>query len=472
VTDAARAHTGLGREGLWALAGVVTEKLVALGIALYLPRHLGLDGYGEYALVLSTLAVFQALPDASLEAVLVTRLARAPAPAALAGRGAFVRLGASLAGAALGLAVLLAVTGDRATAGAGAVGALGFAANAASPYRAILRARLALGRHLVLAAAQAGLAIVLLALVVRAEGGVVPVLAATSAASVVGLVLGRALVGPGARWAADAALARAMAADAWPFAGTTLSLVAAQQVVLPALLVRLHGPGAVGLLAGAQKLVEAVGFIPQALMLSVLPALSAAAARPGGAVATAREATRVLVVAIAPAALVLAVHARELLVLALGPALAPAAPVLRALAVVGVLGATGTVIANLLLALGLQRALLRVTIGSALAMVALGVALVPSWGATGAAVAAVVAMASGQGALAVGARTGPDVRPVLAAAARPLAVACGSVAAGAAVGGPVGALVAIVAIYPAALVASRTVTRADVARWRTGEASS
>src|SRR5262249_49867728 len=161
--------------------------------------------------------------------------------------GALVRLVCSLLGAVLGLAVLFVVTDDVRLVGAGGVGALGFAANAATPYRVVLRARLELGRHLVLAASQAALAIVFLALVVREGGGTVAVLFATTAASMVGLLLGRALVGPGARWRPDATLARAMLVDAWPLAGTTLAIVGAQQVVLPAVLVRLHGASAVGL---------------------------------------------------------------------------------------------------------------------------------------------------------------------------------------------------------------------------------
>jgi hypothetical protein len=81
-------------------------------------------------------------------------------------------------------------------------------------------------------------------------------------------------------------------------------------------------------------------------------------------------------------------------------------------------------------------------------------------------------MAGGQAALAVAGATGTHVRPVLAAALRPLGVAAACVVAGLAVGGPAGGAVALVAGYPLALFASRTVTREDVARWRAGEARS
>src|SRR2546428_10461147 len=75
---------------------------------------------------------------------------------------------------------------------------------------------------------------------------------------------------------------RALIAEAWPLAASTLAVMGAQQV-LQLLLLRLHGAPEVGLLGGARKLTEAIGLLPQALMLSVLPALSLAAATPAGA---------------------------------------------------------------------------------------------------------------------------------------------------------------------------------------------
>ena len=71
--------SGLGRDAAYALLAVGLEKVVALGIALYLPRHLPLADYGRYVFVISYLGLFQGLPDVALDAVLVTRLARSEA---------------------------------------------------------------------------------------------------------------------------------------------------------------------------------------------------------------------------------------------------------------------------------------------------------------------------------------------------------------------------------------------------------
>src|SRR5947207_4228126 len=85
--------SGLGGRAVHGILALGLEKTVALGIALYLPRHLGLADYGRYVFLVSYLGFFQALPDGALEAVLVARLARAAAGdvGALAGRGVGVR---------------------------------------------------------------------------------------------------------------------------------------------------------------------------------------------------------------------------------------------------------------------------------------------------------------------------------------------------------------------------------------------
>jgi O-antigen/teichoic acid export membrane protein len=459
--------TGLGRGGLYGVLGVGLEKLVALGVALYLPRHLGLADYGRYAFLISYLGFFQVLPDAGLEVVLVARLARGGVAAAweTAGRGALVRLAVSLTGGGLALVVLALVMHEPGLVAAGVVGVVGLAASAATPYRVLLRAQLRMGRYLALLGLQAVLAIVLLAAVVRNGGGLAAVLAAVSTAALAGLVVGRVLVGPGVHVRWDAGLARLLFAEAWPLAGTTLALLGAQQVVQLVLL-RLHGAAEVGLLGGAQKLVEAINLLPQALMLSVLPALSLATVAPGGAARTAREAARVLVIAILPAVIAFGLWADDLLALVLGPPFVEATPVLRLLAPAALLAATGVVLTNLMVALGLQRILLRVTAAAAMVLVVVGCVLVPGAGAVGAAVAVVVSMLCGQILLLSLRATRVPTLTVLGAVVPPLGL--GALIAGGLVAThtslPLG-LGVLAIVYPVLLLATRTVTRADLARW-------
>src|SRR5262249_12491162 len=149
--------------------------------------------------------------------------------------------------------------------------------------RVLLRARLRMGRYLTLLAGQGALGVALLAAVVAREGGLRAVLGALAMAAIGAVGLGRVLVGPGARLRPDVRFGRALAADAWPLAATSGALVGAQQV-LQLLLLDRHGASEVGLLGVGQRLIEAIGLLPSALMVSVLPALSLAAARPAAAV--------------------------------------------------------------------------------------------------------------------------------------------------------------------------------------------
>jgi O-antigen/teichoic acid export membrane protein len=456
---------GLAGGAALGLLAVALEKVTALGIALYLPRHLGLEDYGRYALLMSYLGLFQGLADASLESVLVTRLARAEAPAALAGRGAVVRLAVSVAGALTALLTLAIATGDAALVRAGAIAAAAFAAGAANPYRLLLRARLALGRYLGLVAGQAALGVMLLALVVREGGGLGAVFAALAAAALGGLVLGAALVRGGVEVALDGALGRALLRDAWPLAGTTAALAGAQQV-LQIVLFRAHGAVAVGFLGGAQRLIDAIALVPQALMVSLLPSLSRAAAAPGAASARAGDAARLLAVLIVPAVAGLLLWPEPVLARAFGTSFVAAAPTLRWLAPLALVGATGMVTTNLLLALGLQRVLLRVAVAAALLMLIAGIWVVPAAGAQGAAAVLLVTWIGGQLALLALPLTRAYVAPVLAAAMRPLAV--GALAAGVArwVDASWMSAAAFVVVYAALLVPTRAVTAADLARWR------
>jgi len=323
------------------IAGVGLEKLVALGIALYLPRHLSLADYGRYAFLVSYLGFFQALPDASLEAVTVARLARVESGAqALAGGAAFVRLVASLAGAGLGLAVVWLATADAQLVRAGAVAAAGLAALAGNPYRPFLRARARMARYVVLAGGQGCSPLVSSPLRCGPEVGCSPC-SGRRARPRSAAGARRWLVGRGAEMAADPRLARSLVVEGWPLAGTALVLLGGQQLVQLALL-RLHGAEEVALLGAAQRLVEALGLLPRALMLTVLPALSRAALEKTRAAEAASVSVRLLVVVLVPPTVLLVLWGEPILGTVFGASLAAAAPVLRVLAPAGLLGATAS----------------------------------------------------------------------------------------------------------------------------------
>jgi O-antigen/teichoic acid export membrane protein len=462
VSEASR---GVGRGAALGVVATGLDRVAALAIALWLPRHLGLEDYGRYTLVLMLLAFFQTLPDTSLESVLVARIAReGEGGARLAGAAAAVRAIASLVFGCAGLAAIGLASGDVGLAVAAMPWALGLWLAAANPYRALFRGELRLGRYLGIVAAQTAASIAALVVVVRAGGGLAGVLGTGAVGGAAALVTGRLLATARARYRFDREVAQELMRAAIPLAATTLVLVGAQQVV-QVLLLRAHGADAVGLVGGAQRVVDAVNLLPQAVVVGLLPALAQAT----GNVATtrtAREAARVLALILAPVVTALAIWPTPVVTTLLGASFAAAAPVLRILAGVALLATSGQVLTALLVAEARERLLLSATIVSALATVVLGAILVPPLGAQGAATAAAIGMLAGQLTLLAIPGTRAATFGVLRAMARPLALAGAAAWAVVALGWsvPAGALLLVV-VYGVAVVVTRTVTRADVVRW-------
>ena len=457
---------GFGRGAPLALVATALDKLAVLGIALWLPRHLGLADYGHYTLVVALLAFFQSLPDGSIESVLVARLSRDEGAAArLAGAAVPVRAAVSALCGVAGLAALGLASGESGLVVAGAPWALGLWIAAANPYRALLRAELRLGRYLGVIAVQAAATVSALVVVVRSGRGLGGVLATGAIGAAAALVAGRLLAGRGARPHLDALLARGLVRSATPLAATGLVLLGAQQL-LAVVLLRTHGADAVGLFGGAQRLVDAVNLLPQAVVVSLLPAL-ARSGHARAALRAAADAARLLALLVAPLVVGLALWPRPALTVLLGAPFAAAAPVLQVLATVALLAASGQVLTALMIASGRERLLFAVTAASAGVTAGLGLALVPPFGPLGSAAAAAGGMAAGQLGLVVLPATREAALHVLGATARPLALGAlaGAVASLAAGGDPVRGPLAFAAAYLAAVAGAGGISREQLVRW-------
>lgn len=401
------------------------EKAVALGVALYLPRHhLGLEDYGRYTFVLAHLGLFQALPDQALETALVARLAGNPQDARrLAGDGAVLRGLMSLLTGLLGLLVLRWVSDDPVVfrTGIGWCGAL--VATAANPFRALLRAQLAMGRYLALIAGQVSVALLCFAWVVQHDGTVPQIVVAIGTGNAFGLMLGRALAGGGVypgRWTV---VARQLIAVAAPLAVTGLVLLGAQQVVQIWLL-RAHGVAAAGLVGGAQKLLDAVNVLAQAVMVTLLPALALAASESReAAIRIARRVLTQLLLILAPIAVMLMWWPEPALQALFGDRLLPAADIVRVSSVAIISFASGVVLMNLFVPLGQQRVLLLTTIVSAIVTIACGWAFVDAYAGVAVAGASLLGVVAGQMALLLYPTTRAATASVLRGAVGPLALA-------------------------------------------------
>jgi O-antigen/teichoic acid export membrane protein len=192
------------------------------------------------------------------------------------------------------------------------------------------------------------------------------------------------------RFACDAKLWRTFMLAALPIglSGLSAPILARFDIIL---LSRLASPETVGLYNAAGRVVTLSTFVPQALVGSAFPVLSAAML---GDVALARRlynsATKYLLLLALPLGTVAAIAGEPLLVIAFGRPYAAAAPLLSILIWSSAAVYVGITAGNLIVAAGRQRLSLALNAGAAVLNVALNILLIPRLGAAGAATAAVL----------------------------------------------------------------------------------
>lgn len=415
------------RGGLLGLATLIVEKGVALLLVMGLARVLSPLDYGRYSFLIAYLSLFQVLADLGTDTILLRRLAAHPDTRA------------RLVSGALGLRVTLALL-----AGAGAValvpwvdgGEAGLARRTALAatallfvgqpgYRALFRAELRMGLVLGVAALTSAAALLLVGVAIAAGLGIDGVFVALAAANlggfVVAAVLGRGLVRP--RLALDLPLWRELLREAWPIGANVLVATVGLRIG-PLLVMRLSGPVEVGYLTSASRLTDALNLLGDAAMLSVYPLfVRYAAARPDALRALAELTAKLLGVTLLGVVLVVSQTAPQIMGLLFRPEFAIAGPVLAVLSWSALLAVLGNVYAHLLVTAGRQAVLFRVNCAGVLLQLVLQLALIPTVGLVGAAVAVVVTAMASHTVLYLLPETRTWVRPCVHAVARPAVLA-------------------------------------------------
>lgn len=409
------------------MATLVVEKAAALVLVVALARTLSPDDFGRYAFVVAYLSLFQVLADFGLETTLLRRLAQSPDD-----RGVWLSnalgLRLAFAVAATLLAVVIAPLSAPDQVGIVplvALGAAGLLWFGHPVFRAFLRAELRLDRIFWVALATQVALFGSVAAVLAAGGSLAALFLAISAAHLVGLALAALVVrratpvrlsGDGVRW-------RQLAQEAWPLGANQFVLILGLRIG-PLFLMTFAGPIAVGYFSTSMRLAEALNLAADGLMLAVFPLLAAAAGANGTRFEElSRGTAKLLAVVLCSVALVLSEASPLVLGLLFGTEFVPAAPALTWLAWGAVLAGVGTVYSGMLIAHGLQRALLGLHVGSAVFQVALQYGLVSRFGVVGAAAGVVIASAVNHAVLIAWPRTRSIVRPCARAVGPILAVA-------------------------------------------------
>ncbi len=416
--DAGRA----GRATTFALAATALEKGGAMVLLLLIARMLGAEDFGRYAALMALVAFAQLGADFGQEPVLVRLLAQRSA-----GEGTAFVDAAFATRLALGVVAgaLVIALGSRVLPAMGvaplALAAAGVLAGSGAVLRAVFRATHRLERLCGVALAGVGAFAVALVVSRAFDGGLSGAVGAWAVGQLAMTVAALAAVAdprPLAHRRPRAAMAATLARSGWALAANamllTVTLRVGQVVVLRAV-------GAVesGYLAAGSRLAEAFALLPEALMLVVLPVLSAYDL---GARAAQQELSVRIVRCLGVLALgvivAASIAAPTLVGLLFGVAYVPAAAALRVSIWLALLAATGAVFTNLLIARGLERVLLGVNAATSLLTIVLTVSIVPRFGFVAAAVVSLAANALSQVLLAFV----PAIAADVAACVRPLRV--------------------------------------------------
>jgi PST family polysaccharide transporter len=450
--------------GLWAQA---VDKLTPVALVLYLARRLPAEGFGVYAFLLAYLAFFQVLSDYSIDTVLVRKLSGKDVDRArVLSAGLALKLGIGLVSAVVAAAAAGVVSGGRVPFDLALAAALTLPAGLAGAYRAYFRATLEIRSVFLLNLARALLLLVAVVGMVAIGGGLRGIFLAMAAASLVWFVIVARLlrhrVPQGFK--VDVETWRELLRGALPLFLNALAMTLSLRIG-QILLMSLRGPVEVGLLAAASRVSEAFSIVTEALMNTVYPLLAGQFQRESAELMrTAERSARYLVVCTGIPVILCAVDSTTIVQVLFGPSFTASARLLEVLVFTALLGASGTVILNLLVATHHEKPLYRNTLLFAAINVAASALLIRLQGDLGAAVALLATSAASQIALASWPSTSRYVRPILFAVARVFAAAIFAVAVGRSSGlaGLPATLLGLV-IYVVTLIAIGVLNRDEVA---------
>jgi O-antigen/teichoic acid export membrane protein len=393
----------LTQKVLWNTAAQLGGKLVMLAAMLLSVRlttsYLGVERFGEYAIVLALTPVVLVVADLGLSLLLARELAKTPerrdelASTMLAFRLAGSGLVVALAGAAVPF-----LPYDR-DVKVGLLVALGgvftlSAASFATPFFQVAL-RLDLAALVDGATALASLAAIVVA--TQLDLGFLAVVAALPIAYFVSLLLSAVLLRRfwRPRLRIDRPLARRLLRAAVSIAAVTV--ISLLHFRIDSVLLSLLKPASdVGIYAVAFRFLEWALILPGLFMAAVFPLLAGALTRTGDEVQLVIErAFNFLLLLAVPLALAFAILAGPIVELVAPNGFDAAVTPLRILAVALVFAFGNAIFANLLLALDRQASLLAVSAAGLALNVGLNLVAIPRWSYTGAAATTVVTEALG-----------------------------------------------------------------------------
>lgn len=382
------------------LAGMALHKVAGIATSVALARMLGAEQFGVYAFVGTLVFLLGFLTDLGMERVLTRELAAKQSEAAALLSNALalkVVLGLSVAGLGAVLGKLLALDSVSYRCLLLALGALPLGFDLLA--RAYFQSRLEVAAYYRISLVGSVSFLALVGLCWWWEASVVGVFVAGLANALgVGalfLVSLRARVRFG--WSLVPARVRMLLAEGFQVGLLGLLFTIALRID-QVILYHLRGAEEVGQYAAAVRLTEALGILPEAVMLSLFPLLAAAhTSDPQRFRRRYRLGFRYLAAAAVPLALICTFAGAELLELVFGAKYRTAAPAVAWLSWNMLLSFLGAVYLNVYLIQSLYRLLIGVSTVCTLLNIGLNFLWIPTYGLSGAAAATVVSTLVGFG---------------------------------------------------------------------------
>jgi O-antigen/teichoic acid export membrane protein len=382
---------------------LLVSSLVTLRLAT---SYLGVDGFGEYAIVLALAPILLVFADLGISTLLARELAQTPERAqALAGTLLWFRLAASAVVVLGSVAVVPFLPYDHHVRVGILIACVGVSllslGTFATPF---FQVSLRLDLAALLDCSTAALTIGLVAAVTLLDLGFYALVGVYAVVGVVNVALSALLVRrfwrPSLRF--ERGLARRLLADGLPLAAViVLGLLHFRLDAV--LLSLLRSPEDVGTYTVAYRFLEQALVLPVVFMAAVFPLL-AVAVHAGDAAEVVRKAFSFLLLVALPLSLGLVVLAEPLVHLVAGDGFEDAVVPLRILAPALVFTFVNAVFASVLIALNRQRALILVSLAGVTLNVLANLYAIPRFGYVGAAVTTVISEGVGLAAVFVLAR--------------------------------------------------------------------
>lgn len=406
----------LSQRVLWNTVAQIGGKVALLLASLLTLRlatgYLGVEGFGDYAIVLSLAPILLVFTDLGLATLLARELVQSPDRGDdLAGTLFWFRLGASAVIPLACLALVPFLPYDHEVRVGLVLAAVGVAFTSLGSFAApFFQVNLRLDLLALLDCGTALLTVGGILLVTQLDLGfyaLVGVTAAVGAANaLVSAVLVRRFWRPSLRF--DRPLARRLAVDGLPLAAViVLGLLHFRLDAF--LLSLLRSPEDVGIYAVSYRFLEQALVLPVVFMAAVFPLLAANVRGPGAADMIRKAFSFLLLIGV-PLALALVALADPLVALVAGDGFEAAAVPLRILAPAVVLTFVSAVFSGVLVALNRQRALIAVSLAGITINVLANLYAIPHFGYVGAAVTTVISEALGLAAVYLLARRACDFR--------------------------------------------------------------